>query len=70
MQSLDDLIQLNVTPSTQPSYAEVHVQDVYIIDSENSYIYLLYQIGNIFIKKCSSTTIVLGNFNIFHHHHQ
>jgi hypothetical protein len=49
-----------ISNNSQLTFAEVQVQDVYILESESSFIYLLYQIGNVFIKSCSGTTILLG----------
>jgi hypothetical protein len=55
-----DLIHGPVAADSSLSYGEVQVQDVYIVDSANSFLYLLYQIGNVHIKACVGTTILLG----------
>jgi hypothetical protein len=44
----------------QDKFAEILACDVHIVDVVDSSVYLLFSMGNVYIKSCSRATIVLG----------
>lgn len=40
--------------------SEVLVSDTHIVEATDSSVYLLFSVGNVYVKKCERATIVLG----------